>query len=224
MTSISTSEGASGGSGTVPHEKTKPDSKSNNKILFFILIFYSNKSFQSTFTRYLDPQPAITYILAMFKAVFPGSFDPPTLGHLNIIERASLIFDELVVVVADNRQKKYLFAAEERVEMMKEIVKTTKNVRVASWDSLIVDFLKKENIRLLIRGVRGMDDFSYEFELSMMNKAMHPHIETLFMTTESKYIVLRSSSIKELASFNGDVSQMVPALVAEALKKKFPHN
>ena len=158
----------------------------------------------------------------MFKAVFPGSFDPPTFGHLNIIERASLIFDELVVVVADNRQKKYLFSVEERVEMMKEIVKTTKNVKIASWDSLIVDFLKKENIRLLIRGVRGMDDFSYEFELSMMNKAMHPNIETLFMTTESKYIVLRSSSIKELASFHGDVSQMVPALVADALKKKFP--
>jgi len=158
----------------------------------------------------------------MFKAVFPGSFDPPTLGHLNIIERASLIFEELVVVVADNRQKKYLFSVEERVEMMKEIVKTTKNVRIASWDSLIVDFMKKENIGLLIRGVRGMDDFSYEFELSMMNKAMHPQIETLFMTTESKYIVLRSSSIKELASFYGDVSQMVPALVAEALKKKFP--
>ena len=158
----------------------------------------------------------------MFKAVFPGSFDPPTFGHLNIIERASLIFDELVVVVADNRHKKYLFSVEERVEMMKEIVKTTKNVRIASWDSLIVDFLKKENIRLLVRGLRGMDDFSYEFELSMMNKAMHPQIETLFMTTESKYIVLRSSSIKELASFYGDVSQMVPALVAEALKRKFP--
>jgi len=158
----------------------------------------------------------------MFKAVFPGSFDPPTLGHLNIIERASRIFDELVVVVADNRQKKYLFSVEERAEMMKEIVKNTKNVKIASWDSLIVDFMKKENIKLLIRGVRGMDDFSYEFELSMMNKAMHPQIETLFMTTESKYIVLRSSSIKELASFYGDVSQMVPPLVVEALKRKFP--
>jgi len=157
----------------------------------------------------------------MFKAVFPGSFDPPTLGHLNIIERASQIFDELVVVVADNRQKKYLFSAEERVKMMKEIIKNTKNVSIASWDSLIVDFLKKENIKILIRGIRGMDDFSYEFELSMMNKALHPNIETLFMTTESKYIVLRSSSIKELASFYGDVSQMVPPLVAEALKKKF---
>ena len=157
----------------------------------------------------------------MFKAVFPGSFDPPTFGHLNIIERASAIFDEIAVVVAENRQKKYLFSAQERLGMMEEMVKSRKNVRCFVWDSLIVDFMKRENIRLLIRGVRGMDDFSYEFELSMMNKAMYPHIETLFMTTDPRYIVLRSSSIKELASFHGDVSLMVPPLVADALKKKY---
>ena len=157
----------------------------------------------------------------MFKAVFPGSFDPPTLGHLNIIERASIIFDEVVVVVAENRQKNYLFSAQERLQIMNDIVKPRKNVRCAIWDSLIVDFMKQENISILIRGVRGMEDFSYEFELSMMNKALHPHIETLFMTTEPKYIVLRSSSIKEVASFNGDVSLMVPPQVVDALKKKF---
>ena len=157
----------------------------------------------------------------MLKAVFPGSFDPPTYGHLNIIERASAIFDEVDVVVAENRQKKYLFSAEERLLMVKEMVKSRGNVRCSVWDSLIVDFMKKEDIRLLIRGIRGMEDFSYEFELSMMNKALHPTIETIFMTTDPKYIVLRSSSIKELASFHGDVSQMVPPLVADALKKKF---
>ena len=158
----------------------------------------------------------------MFKAVFPGSFDPPTLGHLNIIDRVSNIFDEVVVVVAENRQKKYLFSAEERLRMMQEMAINRKNVRCLIWDSIIVDFMKQENIRLLIRGVRGMEDFSYEFELSMMNKALHPNIETLFITTDPKYIVLRSSSIKELASFHGDVSLMVPPLVSEALKKKFP--
>ena len=158
----------------------------------------------------------------MFKAVFPGSFDPPTLGHLNIIERVSEIFDEVVVVVAENRQKRYLFSAEERLQMMQEMSKERKNVRCLIWNSLIVDLMKEENIRLLIRGVRGMEDFSYEFELSMMNKALHPEIETLFITTDPKYIVLRSSSIKELASFRGDVSLMVPPLVVEALKKKFP--
>ena len=112
----------------------------------------------------------------MFRAVFPGSFDPPTLGHLNIIERASAVFDELFVMVAENRQKKYLFTADERLEMMRDIVKSNKNVRCLSWDSLVVDFMKKENIRLLIRGIRGMDDFSHEFELSMMNKALYPNI------------------------------------------------
>ena len=157
----------------------------------------------------------------MSKAVFPGSFDPPTLGHLNIIERVSDIFDEVVVVVAENRQKKYLFSAEERLQIIREMIKDRKNVRCLIWDSLIVDLMRQENIRLLIRGVRGMEDFSYEFELSMMNKALQPNIETLFITTDPKYIVLRSSSIKELASFNGDISLMVPPIVSEALKKKF---
>jgi len=157
----------------------------------------------------------------MFKAVFPGSFDPPTLGHINIIERASAIFEEVAVVVAENRQKKYLFTAQERLTIMEKLVESCKNVRCYIWDSLVVDFMKRENIRLLVRGVRGMEDFSYEFELSMMNKALFPHIETLFMTTDPKYIVLRSSSIKEIASFHGDVSPMVPPLVVDALKKKF---
>jgi len=143
------------------------------------------------------------------------------MGHLNIIERASSVFDELVVVVAENRQKKYFFTADERLGMIEEIIKPRKNVKCLIWDSLIVDFMRRENIRLLIRGVRGMEDFSYEFELSMMNKAMAPDIETLFMTTDPRYIVLRSSSIKELASFQGDVSLMVPPAVAEVLKKKF---
>ncbi|MCL2232523.1 MAG: pantetheine-phosphate adenylyltransferase [Treponema sp.] len=156
----------------------------------------------------------------MFKAVFPGSFDPPTLGHLNIVDRVSAMFDEVAVVVAENRKKQYLFSAVERLEMMRELLKPKENVRCFMWDSLIVDFMKRENIRLLIRGVRGMDDFSYEFELAMMNKALYPHIETLFITTDPRYIVLRSSLIKELASFNGDISLMVPPLVVEALEKK----
>jgi pantetheine-phosphate adenylyltransferase len=157
----------------------------------------------------------------MLKAAFPGSFDPPTLGHLNIIRRAASIFDELVVVVAENRQKKYLFSADERVSMITELVRDRKNVSVVICDSLIVDFLQKLDIKLLVRGVRGMDDFSYEFELSMMNKSLDPRIETIFMTTDPEYFVLRSSSIKELASFHGNVAGMVPPLVAEALKAKY---
>jgi pantetheine-phosphate adenylyltransferase len=157
----------------------------------------------------------------MLKAAFPGSFDPPTLGHLNIIRRAASIFGELVVVVAENREKKYLFSAEERVSLIKELTKDQDHVSVVVCDSLIVDFLQKQDISILVRGVRGMNDFAYEFELSMMNKALDPRIETIFMTTDPEYFVLRSSSIKELASFQGNISGMVPPLVADALKAKY---
>jgi len=158
------------------------------------------------------------------KAAFPGSFDPPTLGHLDIIQRAAGLFDELLVVVAENRQKKYLFSASERIEMIRQLAKDFDNVSVTSCDSLIVNFLRKQDIRLLIRGIRGMEDFSYEFELSMMNKAIDSTIETIFMTTDPEYLILRSSSIKELASFGGDVSGMVPPPVADALRKKMNPN
>jgi len=158
------------------------------------------------------------------KAAFPGSFDPPTLGHLDIIRRAAGLFDELLVVIAENRQKKYLFSAAERIEMICQLTRDFNNVTVTSCDSLIVNFLRKQGIRLLIRGIRGMEDFSYEFELSMMNKALDSSIETIFMSTDPEYLVLRSSSIKELASFGGDISGMVPPPVAEALRKKITSN
>lgn len=157
----------------------------------------------------------------MLKAAFPGSFDPPTMGHLNIIQRASGIFDELLIVIAENRQKKYLFSAAERLEMLRTLVRDRANVTVAVCDSLIVDFIQKRDIRILIRGVRGMEDFSHEFELSMMNKALDSSIETIFMTTDPEYFVLRSSSIKELASFQGNITGMVPPLVAQALNEKY---
>ena len=157
----------------------------------------------------------------MMKAAFPGSFDPPTSGHVNIINRAASIFEELVVVIAENKQKKYLFSADERAGMIRELVKDKKNVSVVICDNLIVDFLKKLNIKLLVRGVRGLEDFSYEFELSMMNRTLDPEIETIFMTTDPEYFVIRSSSIKELASLNGDLRTMVPPLVAKALKEKY---
>jgi pantetheine-phosphate adenylyltransferase len=157
----------------------------------------------------------------MMKAAFPGSFDPPTYGHLNIIERASSLFDELVVVVAENRQKKYLFSSEERIAMMTELIRPWKNVSAVLCDTLIVKFIRERGIGLLIRGVRGVHDFSYEFELSLMNKALSSEVETIFMTTDPKYAVLRSSAIRELASFHGDISAMAPPLVAEALNSKY---
>jgi pantetheine-phosphate adenylyltransferase len=155
------------------------------------------------------------------KAVFAGSFDPPTLGHLNLIERAADIFDELLVVIAENRQKKNLFSMEERVVMLGELARPFPNVEIFVWDSLMPDFMKQHNARVLVRGVRGSTDFAYELELSMMNKTIDPYIETIFIPADSKYIAIRSSSIKELASFHGDVSSMVPSLVAGALKAKY---
>lgn len=156
----------------------------------------------------------------MQRIVYPGSFDPPTNGHLNIIQRASRLFEQLEIVIADNKQKKYFFTAEERFEMMTEMVDGLHNVQVNLWNGLIVDFVCKVGAKVILRGVRALSDFEYEFELSLINRGLNPKIETIFMPTDKKYSVLRSSAIKELAMFNGDVSSMVPPVVARALKAK----
>ena len=158
----------------------------------------------------------------MVKAVFAGSFDPPTFGHLNIIERVQKLFPEIHVVIAVNNNKTYCFSGEERLEMIQKLVSGWNNVSVHLWDSLIVDYAKKIKADVLIRGVRNDNDFLYEFDLAMMNKSLNPQIETLFLVPDPKFFVLRSSSIKELAAFGGDVSTMVPPIVEVMLKKKFP--
>ena len=158
----------------------------------------------------------------MVKAVFAGSFDPPTFGHLNIIERAQKLFSEIHVVIAVNNNKTYCFSGEERLEMIQQLVSRWDNVSVHLWDSLIVDYAKQIKADVLIRGVRNDNDFLYEFDLAMMNKSLNPQIETLFLVPDPKFFVLRSSSIKELAAFGGDVSTMVPPIVETMLKKKFP--
>ena len=157
----------------------------------------------------------------MVKAVFAGSFDPPTFGHLNIIERVQKLFPEIHVVIAVNNNKTYCFSGEERLEMIQKLVSGWNNVSVHLWDSLIVDYAKKIKADVLIRGVRNDNDFLYEFDLAMMNKSLNPQIETLFLVPDPKFFVLRSSSIKELAAFGGDVSAMVPSIVEAMLKKKF---
>lgn len=156
----------------------------------------------------------------MQRIIYPGSFDPPTNGHLNIIQRASRLFDLLEVVIADNKQKKYFFTAEERFTMVTDMVADLKNVQVNLWNGLIVDFVQKVRGRAILRGVRALSDFEYEFELSLINRGLNPKIETIFLPTDKKYFVLRSSAIKELAMYNGDVSGMVPPMVARALKAK----
>ncbi len=152
--------------------------------------------------------------------MFPGSFDPPTNGHLNLIKRAAAIFDELYVVIAVNDRKKCLFSSDERYAMMNDLLRGYSNVTVHLWDSLIVKFAEENKIEVMIRGVRALVDFGYEFELAMTNKELSPDVDILFMPTDPKYFVLRSSAIKEIALLDGDIGAMVPPEVAKALKER----
>jgi pantetheine-phosphate adenylyltransferase len=157
----------------------------------------------------------------MQKAVFPGSFDPPTFGHLNIIERARTIFDEIHVVIAVNKNKTALFSLEERLSMLTQLAAQWDNVIISSHDGLIFEYARKSGINVFIRGIRNIQDFMYEFDISLINRALYPKIETIFIPTEQRFFVLNSSAIKEVASFDGDTSAMAPPLVVNALKAKF---
>lgn len=157
----------------------------------------------------------------MTKAVFPGSFDPMTNGHINIIQRAAKLFDEIDVVIAVNDDKKYLFSTEERLSLVQELIMPFRNVSVHVWDGLIVEYAKQTGAKVLIRGIRNMNDFSYEFDLSLMNHNLNPEVETLYIPTDQKFLLLKSSAIKELAKLDGDVSGMVPENVKKALERKY---
>ena len=154
----------------------------------------------------------------MNKAVFAGSFDPPTYGHLDIIKRASSLFDSVDVVISVNPDKHYLFSEEERLSMLKQLVSEYKNVNIHTWNGLVVNYAKQVGAKVLIRGIRSTNDFSYEFDLAHMNQNLNPDIETLFLPSQVKYAIVKSSSIKELAKFGGDISRMVPAIVEEQLQ------
>ena len=156
----------------------------------------------------------------MRRAMFPGSFDPPTMGHINIIERSAALFDELYVVVSDNIAKKCLFSADERKVMIEESLPGLANMHVIIHQGLTVDFAAEHGIDVIIRGVRAMADFSYEFELAMTNKMLNPEVETLFIPTDPKYFIIRSSQIKEIAKFGADFSPMVREPVRVRLKEK----
>jgi len=156
----------------------------------------------------------------MIKVIYPGTFDPPTNGHLDILTRAARIFDEIHVVIADNPHKSCFFTPKERFDMLSEMVSPFENVRLHIWDGLIVDFAEKLEVRVILRGVRALSDFDYEFELSLLYKSLNPRVETILLPTDKKYFILRSSSIKELAMLNGDISEMVPPIVVQALREK----
>ena len=153
-------------------------------------------------------------------AMLPGTFDPPTVGHMDIIERCALLYDKLYVVIADNINKSTLFTHQERKAMLEELVAKYKNIEVCTWSGLVVDFAKKYDTGVIVRGVRAMNDFGYEFELAMTYKQMCPDVEVVFIPTDPKYFLIRSSSIKEMAVFGADISKMVPKLVLERVKTK----
>ena len=143
-------------------------------------------------------------------AVYPGSFDPITLGHLNIIRRAASIFDELYVCVLDNSGKKALFSESERVELISRSVSRFKNVKADSSKALLVDYMKEKGAKVIIKGLRAVSDFDYEFQIALVNRKLDPNIETLFMPSSEKYTYLSSSVVKEMARYGADLSTFVP--------------
>ena len=154
-------------------------------------------------------------------AVYPGSFDPVTYGHLDIIERASKICNKLVIGVLNNSKKTPLFSIDERVKMIQEVVKDIPNVEVKSFSGLTVDFARENHASIIVRGLRAVTDFEYELQLSQTNRAIAPDIDTVFFTTNLKYSYVSSSITKEIAMYGSDISKFVPACVLEKVRDKY---
>ena len=155
----------------------------------------------------------------MKRVVCPGSFDPITYGHLDIVERASSIFDEVVIAVMVNKTKQTLFTVEERIEMTKEVTSKFPNVKVDSWSGLLVDYCKTKDISIIVKGLRAVTDFDYELQMSQINLQLQG-VETLFISTAPAHSFLSSSLVKEIASHGGDVSSYIPAILLERLKDR----
>lgn len=156
----------------------------------------------------------------MLRAIYPGSFDPVTYGHIDIMRRSCKIVDELIVGVLSNKAKIPLFSVEERVKMLKEVTKDLDNVKVVPFDGLLVEFARQQKARLVIRGLRAITDFEYEIQMSQTNHKLEPEVETMFLTTNLKYSYLSSTIVREVAAFGGDISQFVPETVAKSIKEK----
>lgn len=158
----------------------------------------------------------------MKKAVYPGSFDPMTLGHLDVIKRAASMFDELVVTVLNNKEKSPLFSVEERVNILKTATKDLPNVRIDSFSGLLINYAASHDIHVSVRGLRAVTDFEYELQLAQTNRQLsHEQLDTVFLTTSLEYAYLSSSSVKEIAYFGGDISPCVPEFVAELIREKY---
>ncbi|MCR4956081.1 MAG: pantetheine-phosphate adenylyltransferase [Lachnospiraceae bacterium] len=157
----------------------------------------------------------------MKRAIYPGSFDPVTNGHLNVIQRASKLFDELYIGVLINSAKNPLFSIDERVSMLKEETKDLPNVKIISFKGLLVDYCKENDICTIVRGLRAVTDFEYELQIAQTNHVMAPEVETIFLTTSLEYAYLSSSIVKEIASYQGDISKTVPPYVAKCITEKY---
>lgn len=156
----------------------------------------------------------------MRKAIYPGSFDPVTYGHLDIIRRASALVDELVIGVLRNNAKKGLFSTEERIEFLRRVTEDIPNVRIISFDGLLVDCAVEYGTHTIIRGLRAVTDFEYELQLAQTNKRLRPDIDTVFLTTNVEYAYLSSSIVREIAGYGGDISHFVPECIIEDVYKK----
>jgi pantetheine-phosphate adenylyltransferase len=156
------------------------------------------------------------------RAVYPGSFDPFTNGHLDITERGARLFDEIVVAVLVNEEKNAMFSVDERKMMVREAVVHLPNVKVMSFDGLLVDFLRREKSRVILRGLRALSDFEYEFQLAQMNRQLAPETETFFMVTDAKYSYLSSRSVKEVYRFGGAIQEFVPPGVFRRMRERIP--
>ncbi|HCD38016.1 MAG TPA: pantetheine-phosphate adenylyltransferase [Candidatus Omnitrophica bacterium] len=155
------------------------------------------------------------------KAVYPGSFDPITNGHIDIIKRGLAIFDEVIVAIAKNSEKKPLFTVKERVKMIREIAKGLKGIRVDVFDGLLVDYVKSVGAKAVIRGLRAVSDFEYEFQMAITNRKLGKDVETIFLMSSEKYSYLSSRIVKEVSSYGGNITGMVPESVVKALGGKF---
>jgi pantetheine-phosphate adenylyltransferase len=153
-------------------------------------------------------------------AIYPGSFDPPTHGHLDLIERGSQIFDELVVAILRNPEKSPLFSVGERRRMLEELTSHLKNVRVDTFDGLTVDYAAKLKASAVLRGIRALSDYEYELQMAMMNRKLRPDLETVFMMPAEQYSYLSSRLVREVARLGGEISELVPALVEQRLRAK----
>ena len=157
----------------------------------------------------------------MKRAIYPGSFDPITNGHLDIIRRSAKLFDEVVIAVLNNSQKNPLFSVNERVNMIKELTKDIPNVKVDSFQGLTIDYAREIEATVMIRGLRAVSDFEYELQIAQTNKVQYPEIETVFLNSDLNYSYLSSSIVREFASYGGDISKFVPEEIIPTIREKF---